>query len=386
MQYDSHKIGGQKPVKHRAFTLVELLAVVGIMLLMLKLTLPSLDGILGSDARGMARTQLIGDLNRARSMALARGAPVYVVFMPLYQDESIMAKETYRVVNGDEVFKTESLSKWANGYLEEKENKSSNDLLGGQLLSYALYVEDLPGVNVRSGKWLTDWKRLPQGYHINDSDLGSLNGRVWVTRLKNNEPTFLKYMKDKGMAPATLKRAELVLPCLKYNARGELEGAGLGGLYFSVSRGGVFAPEMVNGLYKAQKSEPPEQAAVEVESYWLHVNAITGRAVAEDLTEEEAEGGKSLNDRLTSDEYHLYIYNSPEWPADFYQKIGCPDDYAGPSPWQPSGGVFISKPNEVTGELNPAFTYTSREKAIRGKWNLEQIYPTIGIRLKAGLK
>ena len=65
--------------RQRAFTLVEMLAVIAVMLIILKLTLPSLDGILGVEAQGMARTQLVGDLNRARAKAFERGAPVYVL-------------------------------------------------------------------------------------------------------------------------------------------------------------------------------------------------------------------------------------------------------------------------------------------------------------------
>ena len=64
--------------KRRAggFTLVELLVVVSIMLLMLKLTLPSLKGLMGGAADSMARSQLIGDLNSARTLALRNGTPV----------------------------------------------------------------------------------------------------------------------------------------------------------------------------------------------------------------------------------------------------------------------------------------------------------------------
>ena len=44
------------PVRRReAFTLVEMLAVITVMLIILKLTLPSLDGILGVEAQGMGR-------------------------------------------------------------------------------------------------------------------------------------------------------------------------------------------------------------------------------------------------------------------------------------------------------------------------------------------
>ena len=69
-------VANQKAVltrrRQRAFTLVEMLAVIAVMLIILKLTLPSLDGILGVEAQGMARTQLVGDLNRARAKAFEK--------------------------------------------------------------------------------------------------------------------------------------------------------------------------------------------------------------------------------------------------------------------------------------------------------------------------
>ena len=54
--------------------------VVGLMLLVLKLMLPSLKGLMGGTASSMARSQLIGDLNRARNNALRNGDAVYVAF------------------------------------------------------------------------------------------------------------------------------------------------------------------------------------------------------------------------------------------------------------------------------------------------------------------
>ena len=61
-----------------------------VMLLMLKLTLPSLDGLLGAEAKGMTRTEFIGNLNRARSIALETGVPVYVVFFPKYSGLTVV--------------------------------------------------------------------------------------------------------------------------------------------------------------------------------------------------------------------------------------------------------------------------------------------------------
>ena len=124
--------------------MVELLVVISIMLLVLKLLLPSLKGLMGGTAHSMARGQLIGDLNSARTLALRNGSPVYVVFMPL-KDKVIMdnenEKETYLTGEG-------------------------NSLLAEQSISYAIYAEFLPGDQPSdpSKRWLTDWKRLPQGF------------------------------------------------------------------------------------------------------------------------------------------------------------------------------------------------------------------------------
>ena len=100
------------------FTLVELLVVVSIMLLMLKLILPSLKGLMGGTDASMARSQLIGDLNSARTLALRNGSDVYVVFMPL--------------LNSTDIFQGDAD---ARGYLKGE----GNFMLAEQSISYAIY-------------------------------------------------------------------------------------------------------------------------------------------------------------------------------------------------------------------------------------------------------
>jgi len=337
-----------KVVRARAFTLTELLAVVVVMLIVLRFTLPSLDGLLGSEAEGMARAQIIGDLNRARSMALERGAAVQVVFMPLYRD--ISSRDNNNNINNNAKA------------LYFSSNPDANRLLGSQLVAYALYSESQPGDQPGrpSPKWLTDWKFLPSGYFLSSQDLyASCPSRVWVKNLANNSPYF---------------DGELELPAIAYNSRGQLKDTGLTGLYLSVIKGGVFSPvKDQNGNYSVTSADPPDQPTIiNLERYWLRVGAVSGRAVVEELSDEEAAAGLDLSDRLNST-YNVYIYNAPEWPADFDLKIPRNNRYR-PS-WKGNGQWPISN----GGYIAPAgfglvyWQVPTKREAVKLKWDLERI-------------
>ena len=328
--------------RQHAFTLVEMLAVIAVMLIVLRLTLPSLDGLLGSDAEGMARTQLIGELNKARSMALERGGSVQVVFMPLYDD--ILPR------NNAKAFYFSS-------------NSDANRMLGAQLVGYALYSESQPGdqPGKPTPKWLTDWEFLPSGYFLSSEDLyASCPSRVRVKNLANNSQDF---------------NGELELPAIAYNSRGQLKGAGLRGVYLPVIKGGVFPPvKDQNGKYSVTSADPPDQSSIKnLERYWLRVGAVTGRAVVEELSEAEAAAGLDLSDRLNS-KYDVYIYNAPEWPADFNSQIPKNNswyraNWAGNPPWSVSNGGYTIP---TTAGLVYSQVPTKRD-AVQLKWQLERI-------------
>lgn len=352
-------------VFRRGFTLVELLAVVAVMLIVLKLTLPSLDGLLGSDAQAMARTQLIGDLNKARSMALEKGVPVYVVFMPLYSGVGDRKgnKNNYFV------------------------NKDINVLLDSQLTGYAIYAPRLPGdqPNNPTPKWLSDWKKLPSGYHFGPDTLWALSERVWVPNLKGQGS--MAQVVDPRSGKKVLTTLQLGLPAIKYNSRGGLEGAGLKGVYLSVNEGGVFPPDkkFLNGneVFNTVDADPPETVPNEARQ-WLHINAITGRAEIEELSEEQAEAGADLSKRLDSanSRYNIFIFSAPEWPANFSNRIpkfnGYNPAWCGAPPWSPLKGNYAIKPNN-SGKLVPVFQgVPSMKDALQLKWALESAAATVG--------
>ena len=265
----NHPVTHQR-LKRAGFTLVELMAVIAVMLLVLKLALPSLKGLMGGAPELVARKQLIGDLNQARTMALRNGTPVYVVFMPLFT-------EMQPVTNVQE----------AKHYLSTE----ANGLLGGQSVSYALYAEYLPGdqPGTPSRRWLTDWKRLPDGFYLAKDDMeiihlsaeASGSSRLVFSNLQNDH--------SRGVGNA---RRGLKLPYIMYNSRGELAARGnpgelrVGGFYLSVTEGGVFQPGLdANGKFKLEDAErEPPEVMVNKKRMWLEVNGVTGKA---DVVEED---------------------------------------------------------------------------------------------------
>ena len=285
--------------KRRAggFTLVELLVVVSIMLLMLKLTLPSLKGLMGGAADSMARSQLIGDLNSARTLALRNGTPVYVVFMPLLTE----ARRFTRLCRGP-------------GDLDAYLNGEGNPVLGEQSIGYAIYAEFLPGdqPSSPSKRWLTDWKQLPGGFYFakedimniwESADASGVDNRLAFNTLKNG------HRREDGIVTR-----KIYLPYIMYNSRGELSALGnpgevrVGDFYLSLTKGGVLPPEKLsNGKYHLGNSERDD--AANKKRVWLHINGITGRA---GVLEEEP---------VKPPSYSLWVHTLKADPVDVANKM-----------------------------------------------------------------
>lgn len=345
MNYPPYNLKSKKSSKRNAFTLVELLAVVAVMLLVLKLTLPTLDGLMGKNGKGMARGQLIGDLNRARSLALQNGESVYLVFMPPYKEVGF-----YPANKKSSYFNSDS---------------AANALLGMQLTGYAIYSGDRP--NTKSAKWHSDWKTLPEGFCFDRSTLDSLPHRVTVDYLK---------------PPRAAATSEVTLPALKYNSRGALEGAGLAGVYLSVSKGGVFPPELgAGGKYLPDNADWPEEQPID-DRQWLHINGVTGRAGVVELTQSEIDAGKTISDKIVVSGCNVYITHSPILPSDLQRELRAicagfdHDNSYQPiwldstlEDWKPEGNHYQIPPGRDE-KLNPIFKNIPYNKAVELKGEL----------------
>lgn len=135
------------PALH-AFTLVEMLVVLGIIGVLAAMTVPSFTkaGKKG-DALESATRQLQDDLAFARLKAMSGRTKVYVVFLP-------------------DLTWFGSLSTFQTNYLFT--NQAANSVVGGQLTSYAIFaprqVGDQPGQS--TPRYLTEWHTLPEGAFI----------------------------------------------------------------------------------------------------------------------------------------------------------------------------------------------------------------------------
>jgi type II secretory pathway pseudopilin PulG len=156
-----------------AFTLLELLVVMGIILIALAALVPSVTSLSKSGGRRAARNSLLGGIEQARAEAIKSGQATYVVF-PTFTNgtQSTLDRYNYR--------------------------------------SYAIFEDDAshPG-NV---KQLTDWKSFPTGVALRAAGTAALSNLADPTTL--TPPVTLSFTPDTGAGP---------FRCFKFNSNGEVQ-------------------------------------------------------------------------------------------------------------------------------------------------------------------
>ena len=140
-----------------AFTLVEMLVVLGIIGVLAAMTLPSFKSAGKGNVLESATRQLQDDLAFARLKAMSGRTKVYVVFAPDYN--WFLNWYSAAVLNSPAI----------TNYLFF--NQAANNVIGGQLTSYAIFaprqVGDQPGQS--TPRYLTEWHSLPDGAFIPSS-------------------------------------------------------------------------------------------------------------------------------------------------------------------------------------------------------------------------
>jgi prepilin-type N-terminal cleavage/methylation domain-containing protein len=208
-----------------AFTLIELLIVLGIIAMMLVALVPAVTSLSKAGGRSAVRNSLLGGIEQARAEAIKSGQATYVVF-PTFTSgtQSTLDRYNYR--------------------------------------SYAIFEDNAasPG-NV---KQLTDWKSFPAGVALRKAY--TINGVNYG----------LDYLQD----PATLTPAATFnfspdtsaapFRCIKFNSNGEVQ-APAANVFFAVFEGYVS-----NGTEVA--TGPKDASGNPYATEYLMVSQFTGRA------------------------------------------------------------------------------------------------------------
>ena len=145
----------------RAFTLLEMLVVVGIIALIVSIGLPGIANMGKAQGMTVAQRQLLDTFTYARHLALNSRSSVYVVFAP--------GPPFITDTNSNFTLDTNSLTM--------SDYRLVNTLVAGQYGSYAVYAQRTVGEQPGQShpRYLTDWERLPQGIFINPADLANTN-------------------------------------------------------------------------------------------------------------------------------------------------------------------------------------------------------------------
>ena len=144
----------------RAFTLIEMLAVIAILGLIAGLAVPALKNLGKSDATVTAARQLLDDIGRARQLAISQRTTVYMVFMPT----------NFWDLPGTVNFN----NNWWNN-LTPAQKATTTNLCDYQLTGYIFMsqgsVGDQPGRH--NWRYLSSWQNLPAGTFIAPQKFGA---------------------------------------------------------------------------------------------------------------------------------------------------------------------------------------------------------------------
>ncbi|MCL5096404.1 MAG: prepilin-type N-terminal cleavage/methylation domain-containing protein [Candidatus Omnitrophica bacterium] len=259
--------------KSPAFTLLELLIVLGIIGMLAALGLPALKGIGQSNTIGAANRQLLDDLSLARMLAINGRSTVYMVFVrdnPLNQI-SLLAGPDY-----------------------VKERKLLTNLVSGQFTAYALYTArsmgDQPGREYP--RYLTAWRYLPDGIFIATNKFFRVQtvSNISLSQSPRSGVTIKPFAEGWFPFP-TAQGPPFRLYYVAFNAQGQLvpppNGDPQDGV-IPLARGSIFYPKDAQDAYLNQPAdlqENPPGNSLDPSSYdFIYISWLTGRARVEKRT------------------------------------------------------------------------------------------------------
>ena len=184
-----------------AFSLVELMVVLGIIGLLAALGFPMVKSLHQGSAMAAASRQLLDDISLARMRAINNRTTVYMVFAPT--NPAVQLKTMLNSKTND-----------------ARALKQLTNLISGQFSAYALVaartVGDQPGRP--TPRYLTEWRNLPEGVFISPFKYAFLPAADWSRLSATNRPFLYKQLPFPTATSPTF-----LLHYVAFGASGQLE-------------------------------------------------------------------------------------------------------------------------------------------------------------------
>lgn len=263
----------------RAFTLLEMLVVVGIIALLAAASVPAIRSMSRTNTVAAGNRQMLDDLSYARQLAITGRRTVHMVFVPptMRTHFNTVRKEV------------------KNPQRQSQLLRQLTNLVTGQYTAYALFsrrtVGDQPGR--QTPRYLTAWRNLPEGIFVATNKFLDL-GDEWT---KEVDKRFSRQYTNRPLPFAlfpfpTADAPEMRLPYMAFEPTGRVfyeertypTGRDQQDAWVTLARGSIFYPKSANMRWAFDLSAPPDVVETPRSNRTdIRVNWLTGRAQVEEV-------------------------------------------------------------------------------------------------------